>query len=57
MDIYRNKADIHFMACKACIEDHDIDISEGWDEYPLGVCSICGAVNEDAHFIETGYWI
>ena len=48
MDIYRSKTDIHLMVCAPCIEDQEIDISEGWDEYPLGECSICGAVNEDA---------
>ena len=44
------------MVCAPCIVDQEIDISEDWDEYPLGECSICGAVNEDARFIETGYW-
>ena len=56
MDIYRSKKDIHLMVCAPCIVDQEIDISEDWDEYPLGECSICGAVNEDARFIETGYW-
>jgi|AP45_3_1055517.scaffolds.fasta_scaffold33397_2 hypothetical protein len=56
MDIYRSKTDIHLMVCEHCVKDQEIDISD-YDEYPLGVCSICGAVNEDARFIETGYWI
>ena len=58
MDIYRSKSDIHMMACASCVEDHDIDLSD-YDEYPLGTCSICGAVNEDARIvyeIETGFF-
>ena len=47
MDIYRSKSDIHMMVCAPCVEDHSIDLSD-YDEYPLGTCSICGAVNEDA---------
>ena len=58
MDIYRSKSDIHTMVCESCVKDHEIDLSD-YDEYPLGECSICGAVNEDArviHEIETGFF-
>ena len=55
MDIYRSKTDIHMVVCEHCVKDHEVDLSD-YDEYPLGECSICGAVNEDARFIETGYW-
>jgi hypothetical protein len=47
MDIYRSKTDINLMVCEHCVKEQEIDIA-GYDEYPLGVCSICGAVNEDA---------
>ena len=58
MDIYRSRSDIHMIVCEHCVKDHEIDLSE-YDEYPLGECSICGAVNEDARLIdciETGYY-
>jgi len=42
------------MVCEHCVKDHDIDLSD-YDEYPLGECSICGAVNEDAR-IEYEDW-
>jgi hydrogenase maturation factor HypF (carbamoyltransferase family) len=54
MDIYRNKKDKDLCVCDSCVKDHEIDLSE-YEEYPLGECSICGTINEDAR-IEYDEW-